>query len=371
MTTPHFHEMHAMDTTLCLLAGDGIGPEIVSQAKKVLAAVAERFSHEIELKESLIGGAALDAGKGPLPDETVEACRQADAVLLGAVGGPAWDELPHERRPERGLLGIRKELGLFANLRPALIFDEFAGSSYLRPDIVGQGVDLLVVRELTGGLYFGEPKGIRQEKGQRVGLNTMVYTESEVRRIAELAFRLAAGRRKRLCSVDKANVLDVSRLWREVVMETAAGYPEVELSHMYVDNAAMQLVRDPSQFDVLVTSNLFGDILSDEAAAITGSIGLLPSASLGADGRGLFEPVHGSAPDIAGRDLANPLGMILSVAMLLRHALSLEEEATAVEGAVRAVLSQGYRTPDLRQPGTTTVGCSEMGRLVTEALRRG
>jgi len=360
-----------MHIRLCLLPGDGIGPEIMAQAAKVLTALADRFGHHIEMEEAQIGGAALDAGKDPLPEETVEACKRSDAVLLGAVGGPAWDGLPHERRPERGLLAIRKELGLFANLRPALVFEEFKRSSCLRPDIVDKGVDLLVVRELTGGVYFGQPKGVGTENGQRVGRNTMVYSEAEVRRIAELAFQIAGQRNGRLCSVDKANVLDVSRLWREVVTETAADFPGVELSHMYVDNAAMQLVRDPAQFDVLVTSNLFGDILSDEAAAITGSIGLLPSASLGLQGGGLFEPVHGSAPDIAGQDQANPLGTVLSVAMLLRHALGLEQEAAEVERAVRSVLAEGYRTPDLSQVGTTPVGCAEMGRLLSETIRLG
>jgi 3-isopropylmalate dehydrogenase len=360
-----------MHIRLCLLPGDGIGPEIMAQAAKVLTALADRFGHHIEMEEAQIGGAALDAGKDPLPEETVEACKRSDAVLLGAVGGPAWDGLPHERRPERGLLAIRKELGLFANLRPALVFEEFKRSSCLRPDIVDKGVNLLVVRELTGGVYFGQPKGVSTENGQRVGRNTMVYSEAEVRRIAELAFQIAGQRSGRLCSVDKANVLDVSRLWREVVTETAADFPGVELSHMYVDNAAMQLVRDPAQFDVLVTSNLFGDILSDEAAAITGSIGLLPSASLGLQGGGLFEPVHGSAPDIAGQDQANPLGTVLSVAMLLRHALGLEQEAAEVERAVRGVLAEGYRTPDLSQAGTTPVGCAEMGRLLSETLRSG
>ena len=349
---------------ICVLPGDGIGPEITDQALKVLLAVAEKFGREVELDEQLIGGAAIDATGGPLPEATVEACRASDAVLLGAVGGPKWDTINPAIRPEKGLLGIREALGLFANLRPAALFPQLRSACLLRPDIVDRGVDVLVIRELTGGIYFGEPRGIETRGGERVGLNTMIYAESEVRRIARVAFEAARKRSRRVCSVDKANVLDVSRLWREVVVETAAEYPDVELTHMYVDNAAMQLVRDPSQFDVLVTGNLFGDILSDEAAVITGSIGMLPSASLGESGPGLYEPIHGSAPDIAGKDLANPLATILSVAMLLRYSLNMEEEARIIEEAVSRTLDQGLRTGDIMEPGKTKVSGSAMGAAV-------
>ncbi len=349
---------------ICVLPGDGIGPEITDQALKVLLAVAEKFGHEVELDQQLIGGAAIDATGGPLPEATVEACRASDAVLLGAVGGPKWDTIDPAIRPEKGLLGIRKALGLFANLRPASLFPQLRSACLLRPDIVERGVDVLVIRELTGGIYFGEPRGVETHGGERVGFNTMIYHEHEVRRIARVAFEAARKRNRRVCSVDKANVLDVSRLWREVVVETAAEFPDVELSHMYVDNAAMQLVRDPSQFDVLVTGNLFGDILSDEAAVITGSIGMLPSASLGESGPGLYEPIHGSAPDIAGKDLANPLATILSVAMLLRYSLNMEEEARSIEAAVSRTLDQGLRTGDTMEPGKTRVSGSAMGAAV-------
>jgi 3-isopropylmalate dehydrogenase len=358
-----------MHKTICILPGDGIGPEIVQQAEKILHKTAERFGHSFSTHRALIGGAAIDETGVPLPEETVEACRGADGVLLGAVGGPRWDSLDPSIRPEKGLLGIRKALGLFANLRPAVIYPQLKEASYLRPDIVADGIDLMVVRELTGGIYFGEPKGIDETGDGRTGYNTMLYTEEEIRRIAGVALDIAAKRGRRLCSVDKANVLDVSRLWREVVTQAGKQRPEVELSHMYVDNAAMQLVRDPKQFDVIVTSNLFGDILSDEAAAITGSIGLLPSASLGADASGLFEPVHGSAPDIAGRDKANPLATILSLAMMLRYSFAMEAEAAAVERAVGEVLSAGYRTADLHGPEAEAVGCQAMGDLVAERIR--
>jgi 3-isopropylmalate dehydrogenase len=349
---------------ICVLPGDGIGPEITDQALKVLLTVAEKFGHEVELDQQLIGGAAIDATGGPLPEATVEACRASDAVLLGAVGGPKWDTIDPAIRPEKGLLGIRKALGLFANLRPASLFPQLRSACLLRPDIVERGVDVLVIRELTGGIYFGEPRGVETHGGERVGFNTMVYHEREVRRIARVAFEAARKRRRRVCSVDKANVLDVSRLWREVVVEVGAEFPDVELSHMYVDNAAMQLVRDPSQFDVLVTGNLFGDILSDEAAVITGSIGMLPSASLGESGPGLYEPIHGSAPDIAGKDLANPIATILSVAMLLRYSLNMEEEARSIEAAVSRTLDQGLRTGDIMEPGRTRVSGSAMGAAV-------
>lgn len=312
-----------MKKHICVMPGDGIGPEIVAEALRVLDAAAKKFDHEFSTENALIGGSAIDATGVPLPDSTIEACKKADAVLLGAVGGPKWDSLDPAIRPEKGLLGIRKALGLFANLRPATLFPELAGACLLRPDIVGNGLDLIVVRELTGGIYFGKPAGTEVRDGKRTGWNTMIYNEDEIARIAHVAFQAARKRRKKVCSVDKANVLDVSRVWREVVIEVSRLYPDVELSHLYVDNAAMQLVRDPSQFDVIVTGNLFGDILSDEASVITGSIGMLPSASLGSSQPGLFEPIHGSAPDIAGQGKANPLATILSVAMMLRHAFDL------------------------------------------------
>ncbi|MBN2140185.1 MAG: 3-isopropylmalate dehydrogenase [Desulfovibrionaceae bacterium] len=349
---------------ITVLPGDGIGPEIVEQALAVLEAVGRRTGLDFEFSEALIGGVAVDAAGTPLPEATVEACRASDAVLLGAVGGPKWDDLEPALRPEKGLLGIRKALGLFANLRPAALFPQLRSACLLRPDIVARGVDLVVVRELTGGVYFGEPRGMEERDGERVGFNNMIYRESEVRRIARVGFETAARRAKRLCSVDKANVLEVSRLWRKVVEEVAADYPEVELSHLYVDNAAMQLVRDPSQFDVLVTGNLFGDILSDEAAVITGSIGMLPSASLGESGPGLYEPIHGSAPRKAGQDRANPLATILSAAMMLRYSLGREQEARMIEDAVERTLEQGLRTGDIMQDGCRLVGCREMGRAV-------
>jgi 3-isopropylmalate dehydrogenase len=350
------------------MPGDGIGPEIIAQARRVLDAVGKKFGHEFEITEALIGGAAIDATGGPLPEETVKACQASDAVLLGAVGGPKWDTIEKTIRPERGLLGIRKALGLFANLRPAVLFPELAKASFLRPDIVENGLDIMVVRELTGGIYFGDPRGEETRDGEKAAYNTMVYKESEVRRIAKIAFDLAMKRGRRVCSVDKANVLDVSQLWRETVKEVAPEYPEVELSHMYVDNAAMQLIRDPSQFDVMVTGNLFGDILSDEASIITGSIGMLPSASMGAEGPALYEPIHGSAPDIAGQDKANPLATILSLSMMFRYSFSMEAEAAAIDTAVQKVLQDGYRTGDIMEEGRTAVGCKEMGELVLERL---
>ncbi|KAF1074181.1 3-isopropylmalate dehydrogenase [Halodesulfovibrio sp. MK-HDV] len=357
-----------MDMNIVLLPGDGIGPEITTQAVEVLKTVANKFGHNVTFTEEQIGGCAIDATGCPLPKETVEACKKADAVFLGAVGGPKWDNLDGATRPEAGLLGIRKELGLFANLRPAKLFPELSSACFLRPDIVEDGIDVMVVRELTGGIYFGQPQGQEVRDGVRYGFNTMVYNEDEVRRIARIAFEAAMKRDKRVCSVDKANVLEVSRLWRAVVEEVAADYPEVELTHMYVDNAAMQLVRDPNQFDVIVTGNLFGDILSDEAAVITGSIGMLPSASLNKSGTGLFEPIHGSAPDIAGQNKANPLASILSMAMMLRHSFNLIKEANAIETAVQKVLREGYRTGDIMSKGETLVGCNTMGNLVVERL---
>lgn len=357
-----------MRKTICLLPGDGIGPEIVAEAVKVLRAVARTFHHEFSFETQLIGGAALDAVGEPFPDATLEACRRSDAVLFGAVGGPAWDNLDPQLRPEKGLLRMRKELKLFANLRPALLLPELAGACLLRADIAARGIDVLVVRELTGDIYFGQPAGVEERDGLRTAFNTMVYNEEEIRRIARIGFEAARGRRKKVCSVDKANVLHVSRLWRELVEDTARDYPDVALSHMYVDNAAMQLARDPSQFDVILTGNLFGDILSDEASAITGSIGLLPSASVGAGNPGVFEPIHGSAPDIAGRNEANPLATVLSCAMLLRLGLSMPDEAAAVERAVRRTLADGFRTGDIMEPGKTLVGTREMGDRLVERL---
>lgn len=357
-----------MDMKICFLPGDGIGPEIMAQARLVLEKVCDQFGHGLAITEARIGGCAIDADGVPLPQETIDACKASDAVMLGAVGGPKWDTIDPAIRPERGLLAIRKELGLFANLRPAKLFPQLKHACFLRPDIVEDGLDVMVVRELTGGIYFGEPKGIEERNGEQMGYNTMVYYEHEVRRIARVAFEAARKRSGKLCSVDKANVLDVSRLWRDVVTETAKEYPDVELSHMYVDNAAMQLVRDPSQFDVIVTGNLFGDILSDEAGCITGSIGMLPSASLGETNPGLYEPIHGSAPDIAGQDKANPLATILSIAMMLRHSFNLANEADAIEGAVSAVLDAGYRTGDIWEDGAKPASCTEMGALVVEKM---
>ena len=356
-----------MNKHICVLPGDGIGPEVTAQALRVLDAVGRKFGHTFTHDQALIGGAAIDAAGHPLPAATLAACRAADAVLLGAVGGPKWDNLP-SNRPEAGLLAIRKELGLYANFRPAVLYPELAASCPLRPELTAAGLDVFIVRELTGDVYFGQPAGRETHQGRRVAFNNMIYSEDEVRRIAHMAFKVALDRKRRLCSVDKANVLEVSRLWREVVTETAAEYPDVELSHLYVDNAAMQLVVNPGQFDVIVTGNLFGDILSDEASVITGSIGMLPSASLG-EHTALYEPIHGSAPDIAGQNLANPLATILSVAMLLRYSFNLHAEAKAVEDAVKQVLAQGYRTGDIMGPGAKEkVSCSRMGELTAERV---
>lgn len=357
-----------MKQTICLLPGDGIGPEILAQGVACLEAVAAKFNYTLKFETALIGGAAIDATGSPLPQETVDKCKASEAVYLGAVGGPRWDENPPEKRPERGLLGIRKALELFANLRPAVLWPELATACLLRSDIAAKGLDLIVVRELTGDIYFGEPRGIEIRNGQRVGFNTMLYSEEEIRRIAKLAFDLALLRKRKLCSIEKSNVLETSRLWRDVVNCVAAQYPTVSVSHMYVDNAAMQLVRDPSQFDVMLTGNIFGDILSDEASVITGSLGMLPSASLGSSGPGLFEPIHGSAPDIAGQDKANPLATILSGAMLLRLGLGHAEAADYLEQAVRQTLAAGYRTADIMEPGKILVGCSEMGSEVLKRL---
>ena len=357
-----------MKKTICLLPGDGIGPEIIAQGVKVLEATAQKFNHEFVFDTALIGGAAIDGAGDPLPEATVQKCRAADAVYLGAVGGPKWDNMTPELRPEKGLLRIRKELGLFANLRPAMLLPELAGACLLRPDIAAKGLDLMVVRELTGDVYFGEPRGIESRDGLRTGYNTMVYNEEEIRRIAWVAFETARKRRNKVCSVEKSNVLECSRLWKEVVIEMHREYADVELSHMYVDNAAMQLVRDPSQFDVILTGNIFGDILSDEASVITGSLGMLPSASMGATGPGLFEPIHGSAPDIAGQNKANPLATILSGAMMLRLGFDMGKEADAIEAAVRKTLADGFRTGDIMEPGKTLLGCKEMGDKVVERL---
>jgi 3-isopropylmalate dehydrogenase len=359
-----------------LLPGDGIGPEVTEQARRVLVAAGNKFGLEFEFVEELIGGASIDAHGTPLRDEVIQACRESRAVLLGAVGGPKWDAMPIDVRPEKGLLGIRKALGLYANLRPAAVFPALANASALRPEIVS-GVDLLVVRELTGGIYFGEPRGRSGEKGDRRALNAMCYHESEIERITRVAFEQARLRRKHVTHVHKANVLDVSQLWVEVVDEVAQDYPDVELVHQLVDSCAMLLVQDPGRFDVIVTGNLFGDILSDEAAMITGSLGMLPSASLADGGFGLFEPVHGSAPDIAGKDVANPLAAIQSVAMLLETAFAeskgAKDAAAAVRKAVTDVLDAGHRSGDLLLPGESreTVGCRRMGELVLNALEQG
>ena len=352
---------------IAVLPGDGIGPEVAAQAVKVLQAL-QRDGLKFEMEEAPIGGAGYDAAGDPLPEPTLKLAREADAVLLGAVGGYQYDKLPRPQRPEQGLLRIRKELNLFANLRPVFVYPELADASTLKPEVVS-GLDLLIVRELTGDLYFGQPRGIRvNAQGEREGFNTMVYSESEIRRVAHSGFKTAMKRKRRLCSVEKANVLETSELWREVVIEVGRGYPEVELSHMYVDNAAMQLVRNPKQFDVILTGNIFGDILSDEASMLTGSIGMLPSASLDGANKGMYEPIHGSAPDIAGRDIANPLATILSAAMLLRYTFNLEDAAQRVETAVRKVLAQGLRTADIFVPGTDKVSTGRMGDAVVAAL---
>jgi 3-isopropylmalate dehydrogenase len=353
---------------IAVLAGDGIGTEIVAQAVRVLRALAGD-GPKLEFEPALVGGAATDATGDPLPEATLALCRQADAVLFGAVGGPRYDALPRAQRPEQGLLRLRKELGLFANLRPARVYAELAAASPLKPEIVAD-LDLLIVRELTGDIYFGQPRGVRKlDNGEREGFDTMRYSESEIRRIARVAFEAARGRARKLCSVDKANVLETTQLWRDVVTETAREYPDVALSHMYVDNAAMQLLRAPKQFDVMVTGNMFGDILSDEASMLTGSIGMLPSASLDANGKGLYEPIHGSAPDIAGKGVANPLATILSAAMLLRHSLRQEDAARRVERAVEKVLARGLRTADIAAPGQRVVGTQAMGDAVVSALQ--
>ncbi|MED6340956.1 MAG: 3-isopropylmalate dehydrogenase [Pseudomonadota bacterium] len=358
-----------MQKNVLLLPGDGIGQEVVAAATKVMQLAAEQAGCSLDISEGLVGGAAIDATGEPLPQDTLKAAEQADAVLLGGVGGPKWDDLPTHLRPEKGLLGLRQGLGLFANLRPALLAAPLAAASSLKTELVAD-LDILIIRELTGGIYFGEPRGVEVRDNERVGFNTLVYSEHEIERIARVGFELAAKRNGKLCSVDKANVLEVSQLWREKVSALAPEYPDVELSHMYVDNAAMQLVRAPKQFDVMVTGNMFGDILSDVAAMLTGSLGMLPSASLALSGTGLYEPVHGTAPDIAGQDLANPLATILSVGMMFRYSLDLPEAADRIDTAVAEVLEQGYRTADIVSNGLNQVGCQAMGELVLAQLAK-
>lgn len=358
-----------MSRKILVLPGDGIGPEITAEAVKVLDACREQ-GLDVVLEQGLVGGAGYDAHGEPLPAETLDKAKVADAILLGAVGGPRWDKLEDiSKRPEKGLLGLRKQLNLFGNLRPALLYPQLAEASSLKPEVVS-GLDIMIVRELTGGIYFGQPRGIEERDGQRVGYNTYVYSEAEIERIGRVAFEMARKRGKKLCSVDKANVLEVTMLWREVIERLAAEYPDVELSHMYVDNAAMQLVRAPKQFDVIVTGNMFGDILSDAAAMLTGSIGMLPSASLNEQGQGMYEPCHGSAPDIAGQGKANPLATILSVAMLLRYSLGEPALAERIERAVGKVLDDGLRTADIAYEGTRQVSTVEMGDAVVAAFRQ-
>jgi 3-isopropylmalate dehydrogenase len=357
-----------MKATIVLLPGDGIGPEVVREGRAVLDAVADHFGHTFTFTSHAIGGAAIDETGNPLPPSTLAACERADAILLGAVGGPAWDDPRAKVRPEQGLLGLRKALGLYANLRPVRVHRELAAASPLKPERV-DGVDLLFVRELTGGLYFGWPRFREQAGDRRRAVDTLEYTDEEIARVARLAFELARGRRRRVTSVDKANVLESSRLWREVVVEVARHYPDVALEHQLVDSCAMRLVTDAASFDVLVTENMFGDILTDEAAVLTGSLGVLPSASLGAGARGLYEPIHGSAPDLAGKDVANPIGTILSAALLLRHSLDLPDEALAVERAVDDVIASGARTDDIAPPrGTRPLATSELGARIRAAL---
>lgn len=352
---------------IAVLPGDGIGPEIVAQAANVLEAL-RKEGLKIEMEYAHIGGAGYDAAGDPLPEETLKLAQQSDAVLLGAVGGYQYDNLPRPQRPEQGLLRIRKGLGLFANLRPAMVYPELVNASSLKPELVS-GLDIMILRELTGDIYFGQPRGVRTlDNGERQGFDTMHYSESEIRRVAHVGFQSAMKRGKKLCSVDKANVLDTSMFWREIVTDVAKEYPAVELTHMYVDNAAMQLVRAPKQFDVILTGNIFGDILSDEASMLTGSIGMLPSASLDANNKGLYEPCHGSAPDIAGKNIANPLATILSVAMMMRYTFAREDIAKRIEGAVRKVLQQGLRTGDIYEAGMRKVGTDGMGKAVVAAL---
>ena len=357
-----------MSKKILVLPGDGIGPEIVAEAVKVLQRLQSSFGLDIELDHGLVGGSAYDKHGSPLPKETLQKAKVADAILLGAVGAPQYEQLDISVRPEKGLLGLRSELKLFANLRPAILSPQLAAASTLKPEVVS-GLDIMIVRELTGGIYFGQPRGVRvMENGERQGFNTLVYSESEIQRIGRVAFDIARKRGKRVCSVDKANVLECTELWREVMISVAKDYPDVVLSHMYVDNAAMQLVRAPKQFDVIVTTNMFGDILSDAAAMLTGSIGMLPSASLDANAKGMYEPIHGSAPDIAGKGIANPLATILSVSMMLRYSLQRADMADKIDNAVNEVLNQGLRTADIYSEGTTKVNTAQIGDAVVQAL---
>ena len=356
-----------MKKNIAVIRGDGIGPEIVNQALLVLNKIAARFGHEFTYTDVDMGGCAIDKYGDPLPEAELAKCTASDSVLLGAVGGPKWNDVPGPKRPEKGLLRLRAGMGVYSNNRPAKIWPQLADASPLKPEIVSKGIDFIIVRELIGGIYFGKHETIEKD-GQKVAIDELTYSEEEIRRIGRIGFETAQKRGKRLCSVEKSNVLDSSRLWKKVMHELAAAYPDVELSDMLVDNCAMQIVKDPSQFDVVVTENMFGDILSDEASMITGSIGMIPSSSLGASSCGLYEPIHGSAPDIAGQDIANPIGTILSAAMMLRFSFDMAEEADAIEAAVSRVLDAGYRTGDIFSPGCTKVGCSEMGRLILEQL---
>ena len=352
---------------IAVLPGDGIGPEVIAQGVKALKAISNKFGHTFDMEEGLIGGVAIDKTGTPLPDETLQLAQCSDAVYLGAVGDWKYDTLDPSIRPEKALLGIRKALKLYANLRPAFVYEELVDCSPMKKNIV-EGVDIMIIRELVGGAYFGEPRGIETRNGEKIGYNNMIYTESEIERIARKGFEVAMKRNKKLCSIDKANVLDVSRLWREVVIRVSKEFPEVELSHMYVDNAAMQLIRNPKQFDVIVTENLFGDILSDEASMLTGSLGMLPSASLSADGIAMYEPIHGSAPDFKGQNRLNPIATILSAAMMLKYSFNLDAEAEAIENAVRRVLKEGYRTEDIMSEGKILVGTSEMGDMIANYI---
>lgn len=356
-----------MKKNITVIKGDGIGPEIVTQAMRVLDRIAEKHGHEFCYTEILAGGCAIDAVGMPLPEESLQACLSADSVLLGAVGGPKWDAVDQSIRPEKALLGIRKAMGLYANMRPAKLFPQLSNASPLSDEVVARGIDMVVVRELIGGIYFGE-KGVEEIDGEKSAYDVMRYSEHEIERIARTAFDTARKRNKKVTSIDKMNVLSSSRLWRDVVHRVAKEYPDVELVDMLVDNAAMQLVRDPSQFDVIVTENMFGDILSDEASMITGSIGMIPSSSLGETKNGMYEPIHGSAPDIAGKDLANPIGTILAAAMMLKYSFDMDKESEEIENAVAGVLDAGYRTGDIMSPGKTQVGCQKMGDLIVAAL---
>ncbi len=356
-----------MEFNIAVVKGDGIGPEVVESAIEILDIIGKKYNHNFNFKEVLAGGSAYDKYGEPLPIETIDVCKNSDAVLLGSVGGNKWDELPRDKRPERAILGLRKELGLFANLRPGMLFKALEDACPLKTEIVGEGFDILVVRELTGGIYFGE-SGIRESKNGATAYDIEAYSEMEVRRIAKVGFDMAMKRNKRLTSVDKSNVLESSRLWRRVVNESSHDYPEVELNHMYVDNAAMQVIRDPKQFDVILTSNMFGDILSDEISMLTGSIGMLPSASLGSSGVGLFEPIHGSAPDIAGKDIANPIATILSVAMMLRLSFNLKEEADNIEMAINKVLNSGHRTLDIANNNEGVLTTTEMTEFIKKEI---